>query len=327
MDNLNLLYNKLYYAAVHQSPKEFGEYVKDCNKRLFAAGFVGDAQYSQMMDQLATHQFVLRTAYPGLLLGLGNAHSAGVSSEELVIGFAFDYVTGLPYIPGSTVKGVLRSSFKNHPHSVAEVLGVDLKTVKDLESDIFDGNDVFLDATVCDSNRDGQLIGPEYITPHSCPTDNPVPISIVKVMPGVRFKFRFKLENSVGFTAESKQKLFADLLCLMGIGAKTNVGFGIMLPDPSNGGAEEKNTTPVKQVVRKSEPARNPQRTSAPTERVNGPTSRLLVKNGEVIGKICPHCGIKNYKYRREGNVITNVVNWTWEKNICFMRECRRSLD
>lgn len=327
MDNLNLLYNKLYYSAVHLSEREFGAHVNKCNRKLFAAGFWEDTDHSQLMDQLASHQFILQTAYPGLLIGLGNAHSAGISSEELVLGFTFDYVTGLPYIPGSTVKGVLRSFFKNHPQSAAEVLGMDLNTVNRLESEIFDGHDVFFDAVVYDSNAYGQLIGPEYITPHSCPTDNPVPISMVKVMPGVRFKFRFKLGDSTHLTAEKKQKLFADLLCMLGIGAKTNVGFGSLLPDPANGARNVKKSVPAKQATQKNEPPRNQRSASAPTARANARPSQTLLKDGEVIAKKCPHCGKMNYKYRRDGTVTTNVVNWNWEKNVCFMRECRRPLD
>jgi CRISPR-associated protein Cmr6 len=327
MDNLNLLYNKLYYSAVHLSEREFGDHARRCNQRLFSAGFAEDADHAQLMDQLASHQFILQTTYPGLLIGLGNAHSAGIAAEELVLGFSFDYVTGLPYIPGSTVKGALRSFFKNHPQSAAEVLGMDLTAVRSLESEIFDGHDVFFDAVVYDSNEYGQLIGPEYITPHSCPTDNPVPISMVKVMPGVRFKFRFRLWDSTHLTAEKKQKLFADLLCILGIGAKTNIGFGVLMPDPSNGMRNEEKSAPAKHTVQKKEQTQNQRSVSAPAARASARPSQTLLKDGEVIGKKCPHCGKMNYKYRREGTVTTNVVNWNWEKNVCFMRECRRSLE
>ena len=52
----------------------------------------------------------LRTSYPGLLLGTGYIHGIGKTGEHK-IGFFFDHTTGLPIIPGSSVKGVLRSVF------------------------------------------------------------------------------------------------------------------------------------------------------------------------------------------------------------------------
>lgn len=54
--------------------------------------------------------FELYTAYPGVLIGTGNPHE--ISMENAIkCGFSFDYVTGLPYIPGSSIKGMLRSYF------------------------------------------------------------------------------------------------------------------------------------------------------------------------------------------------------------------------
>lgn len=52
----------------------------------------------------------LTVAYPGLISGTGINHETG-SLGEIKIGFAFDFTTGLPYLPGSGVKGVLRSAF------------------------------------------------------------------------------------------------------------------------------------------------------------------------------------------------------------------------
>lgn len=56
------------------------------------------------------NSFSLKTTYPGLTLGTGTLHSIG-SKGEIKIGFFFDFTTGLPTIPGSTVKGLIRSAF------------------------------------------------------------------------------------------------------------------------------------------------------------------------------------------------------------------------
>lgn len=282
MDNLNLLYNKLYYDAVHKPKSDFEQHIKNCNEHLFAATFADDPCHAALMDQLAPHRFILRTVYPGLLIGLGAVHSAGLVTDELVLGFSFDYVTGLPYIPGSTVKGVLRSFLKNQPEVAAEVIGIDPQAVKALENDIFNGNDIFFDAMVYDSDEYGRLIGPEYITPHSSPTDNPVPVAMVKVLPGVRFKFRFKLHDSAGMKAEDKQALFAHLLCVMGIGAKTNVGFGIMQPDVTNGAVQKKKVLTASSTAKQRQDSKNGGKTAAVPANSDSHKSKREKKNGKL---------------------------------------------
>ena len=49
--------------------------------------------------------FKMKTTYPGVLIGTGNSHSAGAKGE-MELGFTFDYVTGVPYLPGSSLKGL-----------------------------------------------------------------------------------------------------------------------------------------------------------------------------------------------------------------------------
>ncbi|RMG18369.1 MAG: type III-B CRISPR module RAMP protein Cmr6 [Bacteroidetes bacterium] len=52
----------------------------------------------------------LETTYPGLMSGTGLSHETK-SMGESKLGFAFDHTSGLPYLPASSVKGVLRSMF------------------------------------------------------------------------------------------------------------------------------------------------------------------------------------------------------------------------
>ncbi len=52
----------------------------------------------------------LTTTYPGLLIGSGYSHETG-SEGELKLGFFFDHTSGLPILPGSSIKGILRSVF------------------------------------------------------------------------------------------------------------------------------------------------------------------------------------------------------------------------
>jgi len=65
------------------------------------------------------------TVYPGLILGTGYVHETN-NEAEFKLGFYFDHTTGLPCIPGSSIKGVLRSMFpqfgEKHPYKAIDTL-------------------------------------------------------------------------------------------------------------------------------------------------------------------------------------------------------------
>jgi CRISPR-associated protein Cmr6 len=197
------------------------------------------------------HSFELTTLYPGLLTGSGYSH--GLSSDyDAKIGFYFDHTSGLPMIPGSSVKGVLRSLFglpfghqkdpycKRKEEMIRSLLGRGEDfDVRMLAEAIFEGTvegkslgmykrDVFHDARVTATS--GKVLADDYITPHGDPLKNPVPIRFLKVPGGVTFTFAFRLvDTRVGeetVTAAEKEELFFQLLQFHGIGAKTNVGYG-----------------------------------------------------------------------------------------------------
>lgn len=193
---------------------------------------------------------------PGLLIGSGISHGIpGPGDFEL--GFQFDYTTGLPVIPGSSVKGVLRSMFPMKGESektdyIKSLLpGWNDDKIKKLGEILFNHDDlatsetpVFFDAIVCrgvekklqDQNNDsnnqneekGDILGSDFITPHGeNPLKNPTPIQFMKVLPGVRFKFFFKLPKKLqGLTSDDLRSLFISILEDVGVGAKTNVGYG-----------------------------------------------------------------------------------------------------
>ena len=252
MRNLNLLFYKEYYQKL--GTRDFQKDVVNNNKALLNARFDYKRDYAAPV--LADCQsFVLKLAYPGLLIGTGYPHGVGKlekliyktkdsddekNSEDISLGFFFDYVTGQPVIPGSSVKGVLRSHFKYHSEAVTEILkGMDMAavstdTVKELEKAIFDNSDVFFDAVICKGDAEGRMLGFDYITPHSSVAKNPVPIRIIKVLPEVQLEFRFKISDKkeidgVTFTAENLKELFKELILLFGAGAKTNVGYGVFV--------------------------------------------------------------------------------------------------
>lgn len=201
----------------------------------------------------------MRVQAPGLLIGSGLAHGLPGSEEDVKTGLQFDYTSGLPVIPGSSVKGVIRSAFttiKEDKEQSNEADAEKLNYIKSLIADIpefsslvledndilelgnqmFNHGDIFADALLVGYGTRMKQHGPvkqvlteDYITPHTGgPLAQPIPIKIVKVAPGVTFAFCFKFnETKIGakvVSASMKKALCAAILQDLGVGAKTNVG-------------------------------------------------------------------------------------------------------
>lgn len=234
--------------------------------------------------------------YPGLLVGLGYTHEVKDQKGQISNGFSLDFVTGLPYIPGSEVKGILRSAFLQNRDYALEVLNgvsggtqLTLDQLAELEQICFGtrhpndhsgalkdgtscGKDVFLDAWPIETDKNGRLLGLDNITPHRVkekedPENDgltePTPITLLKVMPDVVFQFRFVLKDTVlsdGTVVSAKQKLdfYQALLSDLGAGAKTNVGFGVLnaVADVRDAGYLVKQTGSQQVVESKAENSR-----------------------------------------------------------------------
>lgn len=205
----------------------------------------------------------MKVQTPGLLIGSGLAHGLPGSEEDVKTGLQFDYTSGLPVIPGSSVKGVIRSAFptikedKGQPNEaddeklnyikslIADIpefsaLRLEDKDILELGNQMFNHGDVFADALLVGYGTRMKQHGPvkqvlaeDYITPHTGgPLAQPVPIKIVKVAPGVTFAFCFKFsETKIGakvVSASMKKALCTAILQDLGVGAKTNVGYGVL---------------------------------------------------------------------------------------------------
>lgn len=237
--NLNYLLNKAYYdTPIGDTKKGFSKF----NSALINRKFLKFPEVKPSVPE--QNKFHLKTVYPGLLIGIGNVHDAGTKytgeepgGAEIKLGFTLDYVTGLPVIPGSTVKGVLRSAFMRYDGCAAiyaleeSGVGVENIDISSLLKSVFDSAVVFFDAVPVKAAKGDRLFGLDNITPHSDPLKDPIPLTMLKVMPEVIFLFRFGFErwNEVGgITAEKLCKAFEKILTTIGIGAKTNVGYGVM---------------------------------------------------------------------------------------------------
>ena len=271
--NAGLVYYREYYAEIDLRPKPrqddtagMERYrhraaankgpLKEANARLLNLSLQEIwEQVAPVENRLADQHVLLKTTYPGLLAGSGYPHEFR-QDEAFMLGCSFDHTTGLPVIPGSSVKGLLRFACeaddgKHLKEMVQQLTGSSLDL--DLEAfvdAVFDGSfkkddkkerlcsgdrDLFFDALpVISANPGHRVLGDDFITPHLHRPDrsmdglkNPVPLRFLKVLPDVTFDFRFHLTGiKGGLTAAERKTLFEHILLLHGIGAKTNVGYG-----------------------------------------------------------------------------------------------------
>ena len=219
MSNLGWLFYKDYFRGIDYadlSNPDNQTIIQDKVKKIInqSVSIVED-------ERLGNIHFKATTTYPGLILGSGNAHELPSIEGQVILGFHFDYTSGLPVIQGSSIKGVLRSAFK-YPEYIKEYVD-DEVDVEALEKEIFNNGDVFFDATIMSN---GKILSDDFLTPHGDdPLKNPIPLRFIKVLPNVTFRFDFELSDGI-LIKESKAILFANILSDLGIGAKTNVGYG-----------------------------------------------------------------------------------------------------
>jgi CRISPR-associated protein Cmr6 len=240
----------------------------------------GDTRLGYRQESPTNHMenYQMITQYPGLICGIGY-QLCYTNEEDFQLGFSFDYTTGLPMIPGSSVKGLLRSFFKDGAYIckiIENTLGVPTENdsagkvtpwkeidYHKLERAVFDGidyqtqtklgkyhRDVFGDVFIAGFNND--MLRDDFITPHHKGIDevldllqDPVPHRFLKIKAGVVLDFSFRLVDTevasgLTFTKKMKWEVFSTLFEEFGIGAKTNVGYGRLKP--------------LKKTVKKSEP-------------------------------------------------------------------------
>ncbi len=237
MRNLHQAYYKDYFKNL-----EFGYLLGNGNepiadiKRRNANLTAPNLLHKVPKNPLVNQTFELKIAYPGLVTGVGIKHEAKIEGE-FKLGVHFDWTYGMPVVYGSSVKGVLRSYFKKFYEQKPGQ-----PNAEDVFEDIFNGGkksiyerDTFFDAVLVKADKKGRILCSDSITPHGAnPLKNPIPITFLKIAPGCTLEFRFKLvDTKIGelvFKKECKLKLFQEILTTVGVGAKTNVGYGQLNP-------------------------------------------------------------------------------------------------
>lgn len=257
--NLGLLYTRRYYDGLESTDKEQGKYYEKRNANLLkqAKNVFNESELLECINREenpGSRTFSAKTLYPGLITGIGLSHSCN-HTGELKFGMAFDHTTGMPYLPASSIKGSLRSVFPTGDSEtdalraafISEKLGkkqkLEVRILQQLAVEIFGseqddvkqhikGKDVFFDAfpdpKQCGKNG---LLKIDYITPHTeGEFAEPKPISFMCIAPDVVFRFAFILTQTcigdITIAPDEKCQLFKCILENIGIGAKTNVGYG-----------------------------------------------------------------------------------------------------
>jgi len=194
---------------------------------------------NKILEDMAIHGVKCKTIYAKLvspfITGLGSGHPTET-------GMILDRNTGIPYLPASSIKGVLRLAYavnnangqtKVDSSVVARYFGNDSSAANDKRGEV-----VFLDAypnAVPELKRD--IMNPHYNNYYSgknaqpIETDSPVPINFIAVKEGVCFVFRYFFlpveKDSFNDTNVAEiEKAFSTAFTLIGFGGKTTSGYG-----------------------------------------------------------------------------------------------------
>ena len=157
-----------------------------------------------------------------LIVGLGSEH---VQETNMTL----HHIYGIPYIPGSAVKGVLRhwwlqEDFDNNENRALK----DKNFLALFGSQEQRGEVQFLDAYPETVHYAKDIMNPhypDYYSGSAPPTDsqNPNPINFLTVE---KTTFRFAFLSKEQVLLDKLKKRFKDVLEMKGVGAKTAVGYG-----------------------------------------------------------------------------------------------------
>jgi len=192
--------------------------------------------YADKMQKLADEVVCYQTTEP-MIIGMGLSH-------PIENGILFHHTLGVPYLSGSSVKGLVRAWAEQWEGGIGDaellrIFGSENRFTDNPENtDTQAGSVIFFDALpVNEVTLKTDIMTPHYPDYYSnqgkktAPVDNqnPTPISFLAVAKGVTFQFVFKgrknAHKSDILTAKEWLKLALENL---GAGAKTAVGYGRM---------------------------------------------------------------------------------------------------
>lgn len=228
--------------------KKAVEFSSDSNKTSFYNQFIN--RWKNFLDIQQVQQIKAKV-YWRLVVGLG-------SGSVLETSMTLHHIYGVPYIPGSALKGVLSYYYllknknmieqtidqknssiedENKRYKKEKLLDLELFAEKELQEyiNIF-GNEtqkgkvIFFDAYPTKfPELEIDIMNPHYVEYYrgeKPPADylKPVPIKFLTVKRGTEFLFAFKTEKED--LKEKVKELIKEALTYTGIGAKTSLGYG-----------------------------------------------------------------------------------------------------
>jgi|GEM_PF-1190274 len=242
--NAGLWYNKFFDNDSNDGTKKKTKDIinKISSKELGDKALINElvSRQKEMIKSLkGNYMFFKNTSR--FLTGVGNSHPTE-------IGFTWHYILGTPYLPGSSVKGLVKNYVVNQKingEDIKRIFGSvqsndenkDDKKINKKNENIV-GSVIFLDALPSKTVK----LGGDIMTPHyndyyqnnKYPTDDlqPIPLQFLVVEKGQEFLFGIiprspkTNENDVKLAKEWLEKALKTL----GAGAKTSVGYGIFEP-------------------------------------------------------------------------------------------------
>lgn len=203
--------------------------VVDAVARAGQAGTALLKDQHKRLDQIAAQgrQQIFVTTW-NLAIGLGGAN-------PLENGFTFDRALGVPYLPGSAIKGLCRAWAALEPESADAAKGIkELLGHRDGSGDLVilpaypaKWPRLLLDVVNCHHQKYYGSSQREPAIDHEAP----VPVYILAVAPETPFVFRMTSRSGAHERLDQAMRWLAQGLDFLGIGAKTAVGYGRARPN------------------------------------------------------------------------------------------------
>jgi CRISPR-associated protein Cmr6 len=197
---------------------------------VYAEAFRRWQAWAQTQTQTSRVCFTMELATP-LAIGLGNA-------SPLEIGLTLHHTYGMPIIPGSALKGLCRRGalkLKREDKISCDVFEALFGKAGESSAHASAGYITFYDALYDPDSVSGKPFHRDVITVHhpkyygggnEPPTDfdDPTPVPFLVIKPGARFLF--VLDAPTEEWGKFTKSLLQWCLCHLGVGAKTNAGYG-----------------------------------------------------------------------------------------------------
>ena len=235
----------LYSAMIDNTALKVEKYIPVSNAKEEKLKVVRAHEYTQpemvlhrdvvrsQLDVLASYRYnhcITAALGSRMVLGLG-------SGSVLETGIILHHVYGFPFIPGSSLKGCLRSYIiRDLFDNIENAATADGDFVNLFGARDYSGKAFFLDAYPANCKRlELDIMNPhfpEYYQGKADPTDDqsPTPIKFYTVPEGTQFTFRIvskKLDiKRHAVRGKAVPALLSEMLQGIGIGAKTAVGYG-----------------------------------------------------------------------------------------------------